>query len=383
MPLVLHLLAWPLLALWLLAAAGRWLSRADPELRLEPLGPEPLPTPAPRVSIVVPARNEGANIEACIASLLAQDLAPHEILVVDDRSEDETAALARRAGGERVRVLAGAGPPAGWAGKPAACQRGAEAATGDWLLFVDADVRLAPWALRRSVARASARSLDLLSLWGRWVLATPWEHVLIPAIGGLIRLAHPLDAVNDPSSPLAFANGQYLLLRSTAYWAERGHERVRSVVLEDVALARALKAEGRRVGLFLAPDAFQVRLYRSFGEIWQGFSKNLYAGLGHSPQRALLGVLGLAFLHGGPSLVLAWGLSAGLPGAPLAAAGGLALACQILTRLRDDRDYGLRSWPWALSHPVGNLLTAALLANSALRHHLGATVRWKGRAVRP
>ena len=379
--LVLHLLGWPMAALWLLGLLLRCLRREDPALRLDPHGPEPDPDQEIRVSIIIPARNEARNIEACIEGALAQDHPGIEIIVVDDRSDDETAEIAARTGRDRVRVIRSAGPPPGWAGKPAACNAGAEAASGRWLLFLDADVRLARWAIRRALAMALARRLDLLSLWGTWTLQSAWEHILLPAIGGFIRTAQPLDRINDPTCPEAFANGQFLLFRSSAYRGLSGHERVKDQVLEDVALARAVKEDCRRLGLLLAPQAFSVRLYTGFSEVWAGFSKNLYAGMDHRAWLGLLAAGFVGFLHLGPLLLLAMVWLLGCDPS-LLLAGAFGIISQILIRSLDDRDRGHASL-YALSHPLGNAVLVAIILSSMLKHHLGRKVRWKGRAVMP
>lgn len=382
--LLAHLLGWPMVALWGLGLLARLLQRPDPSLRLEAWGAEPDPQPELSVTVIVPARNEARNIEACLHSVLAQDHPALEILVVDDRSQDGTGELASRvgaaAGGGRIRVLTGSGPPPGWAGKPAACALAAGEARGEWLLFLDADVRLAPWALRRSLALAQARRLDLLSLWGRWTLGSFWERVLIPAVGGFIRTAQPLPRINDPARPEAFANGQFLLYRARAYRELGGHEAVRGEVLEDVALARQVKRGGRRLGMLLAPEAFSVRLYASFAEVWRGFAKNLYAGMGHRPGLALLAAGVVGWMHLGPFALLLAGWAGGSAALLL---GGLAsLAAQLAIRVLDDRQAG-RNALYALSHPLGNAVLVGIILDSALRHHLGLAVRWKGRPVQP
>lgn len=380
-----HVLAWPLLALWVLALAGRVFGRSDPAYRLGPLGPEHLPSPAPLVSVIVPARNEVHNIGACVDALLAQDYPELEILVVDDRSSDGTGDEVRRREDPRLTVIAGEPPPEGWAGKPAACQRGAAQADGDWLLFLDADVKLAPWAVRRAVAVAAARSIDLLSLWGTWALGSFWERVLIPVIGGFVRAAHPLERVNDPASTGAFANGQFMLFAAEAYRAGQGHARVADRVLEDVLIGRALRAERRSVVLMLAPAAFHVRLYRSAAEIWAGFSKNMYAGMAHRPSLAVLAAAFVAWSHLGPLALLGVALAAGSLGGALSAGvcGLVALGCMWTVRLLDDAAAGRRDLLAAAAHPLGNGVLVAIILNSMLRHHLGGTVAWKGRRVRP
>ncbi|MBM4321383.1 MAG: glycosyltransferase, partial [Deltaproteobacteria bacterium] len=323
---------------------------------------------------------EARNIRSCLGALLVQDHPALEILVIDDRSEDGTGELAAQIGGARVRVLPGQGPPPGWAGKPAACQLGAGEASGAWLLFLDADVQLSPWAVRRALALARARRLDLLSLWGSWTLHGFWEKVLIPAIGGFVRATQPLEQINDASRPEAFANGQFLLFRAEAYRELDGHAAVKGEVLEDVALGRTVKRRGRRLGMLLAPQAFRVRQYEGFAEVWQGFAKNIYAGMNHRPGLALLAVGLVGWMHLGPFVAIA--AAATRSSIPLLLGGLFALASAIAIRWLDDRAAG-RSPFHALTHPLGNAVLTGIILDSALRHHLGLSVRWKGRKVKP
>ncbi|MDY0062892.1 MAG: glycosyltransferase family 2 protein [Myxococcota bacterium] len=378
--LLLHLLCWPMALLWSLGLLLRLVQRPDPSLRLEEVGLEPDPPPELLLTVVIPARNEQRNIQRAVRAVLAQDHPGLELIVVDDRSTDETGKLAAACDPARVRVVPGGGPPAGWAGKPAACQLGAEQAGGEWLLFLDADVELAPWAIRRSLAVARARQLDLLSLWGSWRLHSIAEKLLLPAIGGFVRAAHPLDRVNDPRRREAFANGQFLLFRRSAYARLGGHGQVQDAVLEDVALGRAVKRAGMRLGMLLAPQAFAVRLYTGLGEIWRGFAKNLYAGMDHRPGLALLAASFVAWMHLGPIGALLAGALAG--SWPFVVAGGVSLVGQLGVRALEERE-AARCPLWALGQPLAHLALVGILIDAVLRHHLGLTVGWKGRPVRP
>ena len=245
------------------------------------------------VSICIPARNEAANIGACVSAALASRWPSLEVVVVDDRSSDDTAEQAREAGGEdqRLLIVEGSEPPPGWAGKPWACRRAAGEARGQVLCFVDADVRLAPDTVAALVDTMVSEDLRLLSAYGTWDLRSFWERVLIPAVGWLIRGAVDLDQVNDPGLPVAFANGQLIAVERNTYDALDGHGSVRAEVLEDVRLAEQFKCRGHRVGMRVAPWAFQVRLYEGLGEIIRGYTKNLYEGMGRRPSLALGAIL--------------------------------------------------------------------------------------------
>lgn len=366
---LLWLLMWIGVPLW----GARW--------RLEEGDPAP-PAGARRVTACVPARDEADNIGACVQALRLLQWPDLEIIVIDDQSSDGTGEVARRAadGDPRVRVIQGAAPAKGWAGKPWACARAAGEATGDLLLFVDADVRIHPQALVALERAQRERDLALVSVFGTWELVSFWERALIPAVGWLIRGAIDLDRVNDPGQPEAFANGQLLLIERGAYDALDGHGAVRDQVLDDVRLAQAFKQRGHAIGLRVAPWAFRVRLYRSLGEIISGYGKNLYEGMGRQPALGFGSVLFIAVGALVPFLALGGGLLGRLAlgwGVPSAWwLGWLAAVCalQLAFRWRIERRDG-RSGAVAWTHPLANLLLAWLL----LRAVLGLHSAWKGR----
>lgn len=376
--LLLALLLGMLTLLWggLVASVGGWHRRfALPDAD----------TPAlPRLSICVPARDEAHQIGECIRAALAQDHPDFEVVVVDDCSRDATAEAARQAGlgDRRIRVVPGAPPPAGWAGKPWACARAAVEATGAQLLFIDADVVLAPDAARRAASVLVSRRLALLSLFGSWRLVGFWERVAIPVIGWFIRGAIDVAGVNRAGSPAAFANGQFILVDRAAYDSIEGHGAVRAEVLEDVRLARAFKQRGFPIGLFSAPDAFAVRLYRSLREIFSGYGKNFYEGMDRRPHVALGAILFLVIAGLLPYLGLAlvllhpgW-LLAGLDRRAVWQAWFLLVAAlPIAFRYRLERADG-RSGALAWSHPLGNAVLAAVLFASIFR----VRTDWKGRS---
>lgn len=334
------------------------------------------------VSICIPARNEAVNIEACVRAALASRWPQLEVIVVDDRSEDDTAAVARAAGAgdDRLYVVSGVEPPSGWAGKPWACSRAAGEARGQVICFVDADVQLAPDAIRALVVTMVQKKLRLLSVYGSWTLHGFWERVLIPAVGWLIRGAIDLDTVNDPGRPEAFANGQLIMVERQAYESLGGHQSVRDQILEDVRLAEQFKRHGFLVGMRVASWAFQVRLYDGLNAIVRGYAKNLFEGMGRQPSLALGAVL---FIFVGallPWLALFLALISRVHwGWAIPSNGWIiwcALVCllQILFRwsleIRDGRD-GRIAW----AHPLANILLVWIL----LRSMMSMKASWKGR----
>ncbi len=245
------------------------------------------PAPAyPRVAVLVPARNEEANIEACLTSLLAQDYPDFEVWALDDDSTDATpqilANLAARH--PRLHVLNGAPLPPGWLGKAWACHQLAQHADADLLLFTDADTRHHPATLREAVNALIATRSDLLSATPRELTVTWGEKLIIPLVPWTILAFLPLDLGLRvlPWPAFSAANGQFMLFRREAYQAIGGHAAVRTDVVEDLALARRIKAARRRLWLVDAGERVTCRMYHNLAEVVRGFSKNFYAAFGYN-----------------------------------------------------------------------------------------------------
>jgi len=297
-----------ILGMWLYRhrRLGRAL-RDEPSLSVDLPGEVPDP---PLVSIIVPARNEEANISACLDSLLAQSYPRREVIVVDDRSEDGTAEVVRRYQQEHpeVRLLQIEDLPPGWTGKTHALARAAEQARGDWLLFVDADMRLHEHNLANAVAYAREQGLDVLTLLARTDCRTFWERVLQPLLGSTLMIRFPVLAVNDPEHRLAFANGQYILIRRPCYESLGGHEAVRSELLEDIALANRAKAQGCALALLHGYRAARVRMYGSFADIWRGWRRIYIHAFRRSIPSLLFSALLILLFSVNPSVVTAAGV---------------------------------------------------------------------------
>jgi GT2 family glycosyltransferase len=330
------------------------------------------------VSVLVPARDEARSVGACLASLRAQTHPALEIVAVDDGSTDGTAAILAAAAAEdaRVRVVRLEGPPPGWTGKNFALHTAAGVARGRWLCFTDADTLHAPDSIARAVGYAEAHGLALLSLTSRQLTATFWERVVQPIVFGLLDQWFPLGRVNDPGSPLAAANGIFLLVRREAYDAAGGHRRVAGEVLEDVALARNVKAAGGRIAFVDGADLVAARMYADLAAIRRGWTKNLYRLRGRRPGAALAAIGELLVTLVWPAVAAAALPVAGPRGAGPIAALGLAvvLAAEVVFRARRGEDPR-----WAVTAPLGAALVAGFLLESAARDWLGLGVRWKGR----
>jgi glycosyltransferase involved in cell wall biosynthesis len=234
-------------------------------------------TKAPTVSIIVPARNEEANIAACLESLAIQTGVPFEIIVVDDHSTDRTQDIAGSFSPryDNVRVIEAAPLPANCTGKNNAVSTGARAARGEWLLFTDADTVHLPGSLARAIAEAKQFNADMLSYSPEQIAITFWEMAILPIVFAELARQFPPTKVSDPNSSIAAANGQYILIRREAYDAIGGHAAVANEILEDVALARLVKQSGRKLRFRYAADAVRTRMYRNFAQLREGWTKNL------------------------------------------------------------------------------------------------------------
>jgi chlorobactene glucosyltransferase len=343
----------------------------------------------PSVRIIVPARNEARSIARCVGSLAAQDYPDFRIVVVDDRSTDETSRLARevaRRNARAIEVRAGAPLPPGWFGKPWACAQGSAGADEDLLLFTDADTVHDPSALLRSVS-ALTPNLAALTLLGSQELGSVGERLVQPQMFTILALRfrgmeRPLGKDDRQN---AIANGQYILVRRAAYEAIGGHGAVRGEVAEDLRLAQELTGEGHLLALRRADDALSTRMYRSLGEVLNGWTKNVAIGASQSAGRwggiALLGMVVYALgLWVAPAVVLLSAAIAGLAGAPvspelLAWSVGATLAGVIAWSMAYRR-FDV-SPAYALLFPVGAALVAAIALRSGWRG--GRRVEWKGR----
>lgn len=336
------------------------------------------PAPAGGVAVLVPARDEEANLPACLASVLGQGPEVGSVWVYDDRSGDGTAAVVERVAARdpRVRLVRGGELPAGWCGKPHALARLAEEAAGEtshWLLFLDADARLAPGAVAALVAEARARRADLLAAWPGLTLESPAERLLLPLLELVVLTLYPTPLQLVRSDPaLGLAHGACILARADGYRAIGGHRAVADEIFEDTALARAFRAAGLTSLCFDGQNVVAVRMYDSAGAIWRGFRKNFYPAFRRPASFWLfLALHAGVFLAPFPLALLGrrrrpWRLAAG---AVLAARAALAV------RFR-------RRWWSVLAHPAAEAVLVALGLASWWSVASGAGVEWKGRRYR-
>ncbi len=332
------------------------------------------PVGQPKLSILIPARNEAAVIGQTVHSLLAQTYGNFELVLLDDQSEDGTGEVAMQAaaGDVRFRLLAGTPLPPGWLGKNWACHQLAQAASGEWLLFADADVRWLPDALAGLLGIAQREHADLLTVWPTQHTESWAERLVVPLIGFAILSYLPILPVHHTRQPaFAAANGQCLLFRRGAYGKIGGHTAVRQNVIEDVALAKAIKANGLRLRMADGNRLVSCRMYQSWAEVKAGFAKNILAGHGGSVPFLLLSTLfhGLLFVF--PWLWFAatlavWPLALGLAGL------ALRMATAVFTRQRPLD---------AILMPVSVLLMSRIAWQSIEWQRRGTAV-WKGRSLK-
>jgi glycosyltransferase involved in cell wall biosynthesis len=260
-------------------------------LQRPPVPYENAPKVPPRVTIMIPAKDEGERIRACIESALAQDWADFEVIAVDDRSTDNTGAVMDElaARNPKLKVIHITEPPeAGWTGKNNACHQATLRATGEWLVFVDSDVVLKPDVVTAAMAVVTRKKFDLISLLPRLESHSMWESLLVPLAASAASSMYLIALTNTQHTKTAFANGQYLMISRAAYDAIGGHKTVADRFCEDVEIARLVKEKGLRPRVSWGIDFCSVRMYSSLPAIIRGWSRIYYAARVGSPWRLLL-----------------------------------------------------------------------------------------------
>ena len=345
------------------------------------------------VAVIIPARNEEKNVGRCLEGLLAQQSPPEirSIIVIDDRSTDATGQIVREIAKRNplIHLIEGKPLEAGWAGKPHALCQGAHAAQtifdeNQWLCFMDADTAAQPALLRTAVSVAQNRKLDLLSLQPEQELIGPWERLIMPCGFFLVAFTQDVRQANDPNDPNAHANGQFMLIRRQRYEAVGGYEKLRSEVWEDSAMARLVKASSGGVGVMGTKNLIHARMYRDFGSLWYGLSRQAAALLGTALgcivaalsalllacASLLLPIASVVILHErGADAMTVGAVACGF-------AGSLAL---LGTHLGAARYFKIPMWYGAL-FPLGYLMGAGIAVHAAMSR-MRNTVVWKGRVV--
>lgn len=333
---------------------------------------------APRISVIVPARDEQRDVEQTIRLLRGQQYPDVEIVAVDDRSRDGTAAaMARGADGDpRVTIIAGSEPPEGWLGKPWACAQGAARASGEWLCFTDADVRFAPGALSSALAFAESAGTGGATLSPLLRCETFWERTVQPvATLAITALIAPPALSQRPDAPISLAAGAFILVRRELYERAGGHAAVRDRVADDLALGRAIKRAGGLLVLGHGDDLLEVRMYHGHRELWRGWRKNAAYGLPGGAPAALVGAVSAALGALVPPVSLVCGMRRG--DRVLARRGALGLAALVALRASDRRT-APTPLAYAATAPLGVAWIAAVTFVAAVDRARGGS-RWRGR----
>jgi glycosyltransferase involved in cell wall biosynthesis len=326
----------------------------------------------PVVSVIVPVRNEEACLASCLQSLVSQSNIAFEIIVVDDHSTDRTRDIALSF--PRVTLIEAGPLPEAWTGKNNAVTAGANAARGEWLLFTDADTLHLPGSLARSLDEGRRHHAALLSYSPQQIVTGIWQRAVMPVIFAELAASFRPAQVSDPKSSSAAASGQYILISREAYNAVGGHAAVAASLLEDVALARAVKYSGRKLFFRYGGDAVQTHMYRTFAQLREGWTKNL-ALLFHSPLRlAVLRALEFALIVACITIGISTAAHGHWQPAILAATLAATLYAFFLTRIRRAHF----SWDANILALLGLPLFSYLLLRSAKAHSAGC-VSWKGR----
>jgi chlorobactene glucosyltransferase len=374
--------AWLAIATWLILRA---LSQRGLLPRLARASPPEL-REAPQLTVIVPARNEADNIGRCVCSLLAQDYPAQRlnVIVVDDRSTDGTAAIVRRIVADHPQLSLVPSPPLPprWTGKSHACWIGARAAApeSEWLCFVDADVWGESALLSSAVRAAIDRKLDLLSLTPRQHLKSFAERLILPCGLILLSFVQDLRQAQARASTQVTATGQFFLVRRVSYDAVGGHAAVSSDICEDLEFARLLKQSGRTVLLMDGEDAVSTRMYTGWRSLWPGLAKNLIDTLGGRSATLTIAAVAMTLAWAAVAIPMqdaAAGLNhvpdawAALIPALLASAAAFGLHIAAARHFRIPLYYGLL---FPLGYTVG-----AVMALDSVRRRLSGRVTWKGR----
>ena len=360
------------------------------EPNLDVLDPE-----FPTVSVIIPAYNEAENIHDCITAVLESTQLPAtklDVWVVDDQSTDDTLLLAQSQellADSRLKVIAGQPRPTDeiWVGKNWACCQGFEQAKGEFLLFIDADVRLKPQAIETAVQKAQLEQSDLFSLAPAITCGCLAEWLVQPLMVNNLAVGQDFQAVNNPETDVAFAAGPFMLFRRTAYEKLGGHRAVANQVVEDVELARRTKAAGLRLSYLLGGEFVSVRMYRSGRALWEGWTKNLYMAVQRNIKPMFDLAAAMLIIYPLPWLCLlavAYKFLVGVGGWLDLVAASLALVAiffHYYLRILSAKVSQIPLNYWWLGS-VGGTVIAAMAFVSIFKTETGWGWTWRGRALK-
>jgi chlorobactene glucosyltransferase len=382
--ILLLIFAWATVFLWL--AAFFWTRRELRELKFPAAADFSLIAISPRVSILLPARNEEQRIlPYCLQSLLEQNYSNFEIIAINDRSTDRTGEILRRFENERLLVIEGMEPPAGWLGKPFALQQALTRSNGEWILTVDADVFFAPETVKNALAFAIENRLQALCLLPFVDCKTFWERIFMPVFDWFRMLKMPPTRVNNFLRTEALGIGSFFLVRRDCLEKIGNFESVRAAVAEDLLLADLIKKSGARFSVKSGADFFETRMYEGLAEIWYGFTKNFFAGAKFNFARTafetasivLQGVMPFFFAF---ACLAIWLAAKQFFFLVLFVPFALIYFLQMLVFAPLLKQWKISVF-YAIFIPLALGLFVLILLNSAIKVLSGRGVNWKGRAI--
>ncbi len=336
----------------------------------------PKPKATPTVSILIPARNEEQNIGKCLDGLMKQDYPNFEIIVLNDHSEDRTLQIIQehQKRDQRIQFINGKALPAGWMGKNWACHQLSQVATGDILIFTDADNRHAPFAVKNTVAHIQHLKLGLISAFPQQWTVTLAEKMIVPIMDIFVYGTLPLWATYYlPFPSMAAANGQWIAFTKAAYQQLGGHETVKNELVEDTFLARLAKKKKIKTLTTAGTDAVFSRMYQNANEVWHGFSKNFYGLAGYN-NIVFFGII-FSMLIAFVSPYVFW------PFPAIRTLAFIAIGMNLLIRILISIKYKHPFWVSVILHPISMLYAMVIGLNSFWSINRG-TIRWKGREIR-
>lgn len=335
----------------------------------------------PLVSIIVPARNEAHRVlEKSIPSMLAQTYENYELIVLNDRSTDNTeeVLLQCKAQNARCKIYNGVEPDKTWLGKPFALQQAFEKAIGDWIISTDADIIFAPETLQTVIDYAEENNFDALTLIPKQIYGSFWERLFMPVFGWFCLLAMPLHRVNDLKRKESMGVGNFFMFRREVLERIGGFECVKNEVAEDLKLGEIIKSKGYRLRIDYTPKLIETRMYAGFSEIWEGFTKNLFSGMKFSLLKMFFGVFSILLFGVLPIFLAVFVLAVGNFKLFLPLIFIYLLQVCVLAKAAQEWEGSLIYAPLA---PLGLALFLAILMNSTIKILSGKGVTWKGRSI--
>lgn len=344
----------------------------------------------PFITVIVPARNEEGKIARCLESLAKQNYPNYEVVVINDRSTDRTGEVIEKLAKQYpvIKPLQGMENPDGWIGKCNAIVQAMAHASGEWVLFTDADTCHSVDSLRKSISYAIDNQCDLISFVPLQELGSFWERLIMPVLLGSFLCGDPFHTVNIPTASRAYAYGQYVLVRRSTYLLVGGHQSVRDEIVEDHALARAFKSKGYRILVADGKDLYGVRMYTDLESLWMGWTKNLYSLIECRPIYLILVVLLINCAVIGPFVETIRLVAMALVGATgelfpeLVLSVILQMAALVLMYKVTSEHHAGVDWRHFFLIPAGSVAVSALFLCSAYHVFSGSQVNWKGRRYR-